>query len=231
MSLLPTGVELAGDDAVARRLRGFGPLGITAFIVVAVVGPVLASLAGGILVLIWVSASHTPWRAIGYVRPANWVRTVVGGLVFGISLKLAMKILVMPLLGAPPINSTYHYLAGNLPGVAAMAIYVIVAAGFGEETLYRGFLFERLQKLLGSTVAMKALIVLITSAWFAAAHYSDQGVPGVEQAAVTGIVFGAIFARTGRIWMPIVAHVSFDLTALAIIYGNLESPMAHLVFR
>jgi membrane protease YdiL (CAAX protease family) len=65
---------------------------------------------------------------------------------------------------------------------------------------------------------MKALIVLITSAWFAAVHYPDQGVPGVEQAAVTGIVFGTIFARTGRIWVPMVAHAAFDLTALAIIY-------------
>jgi membrane protease YdiL (CAAX protease family) len=56
-------------------------------------------------------------------------------------------------------------------------------------------------------------------------------VPGVEQAAVTGIVFGTIFARTGRIWMPMVAHVAFDLTALAIIYWNLESSIAHLVFK
>jgi hypothetical protein len=229
---MPTVVESLVDGAVARRLRGFGPLGLTVFVVIALVGPVLGgSLTGGLLVLLWVSASHTPWHAIGYVRPANWIRTVIGGLAFGILFKLVMKILVMPFLGAPPINSAYHYLVGNVPAVAAMAIYLIVAAGFGEETLYRGFLFERLEKLLGSLVGMKVLIVLITSAWFAALHYPDQGVPGVEQAAVTGIVFGTIFARTGRIWLPMVAHAAFDLTALAIIYWNLESPMAHLVFK
>ena len=227
---MPT-VDLPVDSALARRLRGFGPLGITAFIVIALVGPMLQPITGGILVLLWVSASQTPWRAIGYVQPANWFRTVVGGVAFGILFKLAMKILVMPFLGAPPINSAYHYLVGNAAGMAAMAVYVIVAAGFGEETLYRGFLFERLEKLLGSGVGMKALIVLITSAWFAALHYRDQGVPGMEQAAVTGIVFGTIFARTGRIWMPMVAHAAFDLAALAIIYWNLESVMAHLVFK
>src|SRR5207253_3248983 len=145
--------------------------------------------------------------------------------------KLAMKILVMPLFGAPPTNSAYHFLVGNIGGVAAMVFYVFVTAGFSEETLFRGFLFERLGKLLGSSLTMKALIVLMTSAWFAAAHYRDQGVPGVEQAAVTGIVFGAIFGRTGRIWMPMVAHVAFDLTALVIIYQDLESPIAHLVFK
>lgn len=227
---MPTVLKSLADGAVARRLRGFGPLGITAFAAIALVGPLLQPLTG-VLVLLWVSASHTPWRDVGYVRPASWLRTVVGGVAFGILFKLAMKILVMPLFGATPINPAYHYLVGNTTGVAAMAIYVLVAAGFGEETLYRGFLFERLGKLLGSSLATKTLIVLVTSAWFAAAHYADQGVPGVEQAAVTGMVFGAMFARTGRIWMPMLAHAAFDVTALAIIYWDLESQMAHLVSK
>jgi hypothetical protein len=31
--------------------------------------------------------------------------------------------------------------------------------------------------------------------------------------------------------VPIVAHAAFDLTALAMIYWNLESKVAHLVFK
>ena len=54
---------------------------------------------------------------------------------------------------------------------------------------------------------------------------------GVEQATIVGLVFGTIFAVTGRIWMLIVAHAAFDLTALAMIYWNLESTVAHLVFK
>jgi hypothetical protein len=54
---------------------------------------------------------------------------------------------------------------------------------------------------------------------------------GVQQATVTGLVFGAIFAITSRIWMLMVAHAAFDVTALAIIYWNLESDVAHLVFK
>ena len=87
-----------------------------------------------------------------------------------------------------------------------MVTFVLVAAGFGEETLFRGFLFQRLERLVGTTVTSKTVIVLLASAWFAAAHYPDQGWPGVEQAVVTGLVFGAIFACTGRIWMVIFAH-------------------------
>jgi len=51
----------------------------------------------------------------------------------------------------------------------------------------------------------------------------DQGLAGVEQATTTGLVFGTTFPITDRIFMLMVAHAAFDLTAVAIIYWNLES--------
>ena len=108
---------------------------------------------------------------------------------------------------------------------------MIVGAGFGEETVFRGYLFERLGKLLGPGVWAKTFIVLLTAGWFGLAHYSLQGLAGVEQATIVGLVYGTIFAVTGRLWMLMCAHAAFDLTALAIIYWNLESTVAHLVFK
>ena len=74
---------------------------------------------------------------------------------------------------------------------------MIVGAGFGEETIFRGYLFERLGKLFGTGAGAKVSIVLLTSAVFALGHYSNLGLPGVEQAMITGLVFGTIFAVTG----------------------------------
>ncbi len=108
---------------------------------------------------------------------------------------------------------------------------MIVVAGFGEETLFRGYMFERLGKLFGHGVWAKTLIVLLTSLLFGLAHYAVQGLTGVEQATITGLVFGTIFAITGRIFALMIAHAAFDLTALVIIYWNLESKVAHLVFK
>ena len=108
---------------------------------------------------------------------------------------------------------------------------MIVGAGFGEETLFRGYLFERLGKLLGSAAGAKAIIVTLSAGLFGLAHFHDQGLAGVEQATIVGLAFGAIFAVTGSIWMLMCAHAAFDLTALAIIYWNLESDVAHLVFK
>ena len=186
---------------------------------------------GGILALLWVRWSDTPWYEIGFVRPRSWTLDLAVGIAFGIAFKLLMKAIVMPLFGAPPINQAYHYLAGN-PAALPGAVYLLIAGGgFGEEVVFRGFLFERFGKLLGSGVGAKAGIVLLTAGLFALLHYPDQGLPGVEQAAITGLAFGTIFAVTGRIWIPMFAHAAFDLTALALIYWNLESAVAHLIFR
>jgi membrane protease YdiL (CAAX protease family) len=97
--------------------------------------------------------------------------------------------------------------------------------------VFRGFLFERLGNLFGTGPGAKASIVLLTSAVFALGHYANLGLPGVEQAMITGLVFGTIFAVTGRIWMVMCAHAAFDITAIAIIYWNLEGTVAHLVFK
>ena len=61
--------------------------------------------------------------------------------------------------------------------------------------------------------------------------FGRQGLAGAEQATIVGLVFGTIMAKTARIWMLMMAHAAFDLAALAMIYWNLESDVAHLVFQ
>jgi membrane protease YdiL (CAAX protease family) len=222
-------IQLTGDR-IASALRGFGPLGLLAIVVI-LTGSLVMTVVGAVLVLAWTHWSRTPWRDLGYVRPGSWVGTVAVGIVFGVAFKFLLKAIVMPLLGAPAINPAYHYLAGNTAALPLIVAAVIVNAGFGEETVYRGYMFERLGKLLSPGAAAKAAIVLITSTLFALAHYHDQGLYGTEQAAITGLVFGTIFAVTRQIWMLMIAHAAFDLTAVAIIYWDLESTVAHFVFR
>jgi membrane protease YdiL (CAAX protease family) len=194
-----------------------------------VVGNFVALPAGALLVLAWTWLSRTPWREIGYVRPKNWIVSLAIGLAFGIVFKLLMKALVMPLLGADPINRAYHFLAGNR-AMLPLAVWAMINAGFAEETMVRGYYFERLGKLLGSSVGAKTFIVLLTSALFGYSHYAEQGLAGAQQGAIVGLVFGTVVAVTGRILMPMIAHAAFDLTALAIIYWDIEADVAHFIF-
>jgi uncharacterized protein len=222
--------ETPTEERLAAQLRGFGPLGILSILII-LAGNFLFIPLSAILVLVWRSLSHTPWREIGYVRPKSWTRTLAIGIVFGVAFKFLMKAIVMPLLGAPPVNQAYHWVTGNTAALPAMLFLMIVVAGFGEETFYRGWMFERLGKVLGTSGWAKAAMVVLTTTGFASLHYHDQGIPGVEQALITGTVFGTVFAITGRIFLLMVAHAAFDLMALAMIYWNFETAVAHFFFK
>jgi len=219
----------------AAELRGFGVAGILAIVIIVLsgtvlVGDMIAVPVGAALVLVWAKLSQTPWRELGFVRPRRWLGSLAVGILLGVALKLVMKAIVMPLLGAPPVNQAFQFLAGNRALLPA-AVWAMLMAGFGEETVWRGFLFERLGTLLGPGAGAKAFIAVLTSVLFGLAHYEVQGVAGVEQAALVGLVFAAVVARTGSLIVPIVAHAAFDLTALAIIYWRLETAVAHLAFK
>jgi membrane protease YdiL (CAAX protease family) len=200
-------------------------LGVLAIVVI-LAGNLLVVPLSALLVLAWARLSGTPLSELGFVLPVKWGRTVASGVALGTLLKLVMKAIVMPLLGAPPLNPAYQHLVGNTAALPVMLYLVIVGAGFGEETVFRGYLFERLGKLLPPGVWTKPAIVVLTAVFFGVVHYPEQGMPGVQQATIVGLVFGSIYAATGRIWMLMVAHAAFDLTAVAIIYFDLERAVA-----
>jgi membrane protease YdiL (CAAX protease family) len=226
--------DSVAEDRFARELRGFGLIGILSIIVILLTGsisvaPMVPIPVGALLALAWASRSRTPWREIGYSWPRNWVLTIVGGIVIGAALKLLLKSVVLPLLGGSPVNSAYHFLAGNR-AILPAAIWTMLNAGFSEETVFRGFLFERLGKLLGPRAGARIAILLVTSVLFALGH-RDQGMTGMEQAAITGLCFGALYLGNGAIWLPMIAHAAFDLTALWIIYAGFEERVAHVFFH
>jgi membrane protease YdiL (CAAX protease family) len=224
MTRTPPAHDLAG------QLRGFGPIGLTAVVVI-LAGGLAGPLVSATLVLAWAQISETPLQALGFKAPRRWPVTLVVGVALGVVLKLGAKALVMPLLGAPAVNEHYHYLVGNAAALPGMVATVLISAGIGEEVFFRGYLFERLGRLWGHSRAALVATVLLSTALFAVAHYQDQRLPGVEQALVIGLVYGALFAWRRQIWLVIATHAAFDLTAVAIIYWDLETRVAHLLFR
>jgi uncharacterized protein len=211
-------------DAVAAALRGYGAIGVLSLILILLSGNII----GAVLVLLWAWRSHTPWSDLGLVLGRNWAITFAGGIGIGVVLKLTMKAIVMPLLGADPVNHAFAYLSGNPAALPGMLATVILAAGFGEEIIWRGYLFDRLEPL--RRAGGSAVVVVAGALLFGLAHYVDQGLSGVEQAVVTGIVFGSLYLWTGQLWICVSAHAAFDVTATLIIYWNLESRIAHLIF-
>src|SRR6185295_2094666 len=130
------GTARAQSHDVAERLRGFGPLGLVAVVVI-LVGSLAGPLVSALLVLAWAHISETPLQALGFRAPRSWTVTLLVGVAFGIVFKIGAKALVMPLLGAPAINAPYHYLVGNAAALPRIVAAVLISAGFGEEVFFR----------------------------------------------------------------------------------------------
>ncbi len=98
---------------------------------------------------------------------------------------------------------------------------VSVAAGLGEEMLFRGLLQDGLARAIGGTAGVPTA-VLVASAAFGLAHpitptYALLG-------ALSGLYLGGLFLLTGNLLSPIVAHALYDLVALAHIVRSSGGP-------
>jgi membrane protease YdiL (CAAX protease family) len=211
-------------------LRGFGPLGVLALVLI------FASSAAGFivaaaLVLVWARLSNTPLTDLGFTTPNSWVATIAAGVAFGVILKLLLKAVVMPLIGAPAVNTTYQYLVGNTAALPWIVAKVLISAAIGEEFFFRGYLFERMGALFGRGKATTVGTIFLSAALFASAHYADQGIPGVEQATMTGLVLGTVYAWRRQIWLPMFMHAAYDLTAIVLIYRGWEEALARSTFH
>jgi membrane protease YdiL (CAAX protease family) len=183
-----------------------------------------------LFVIAWALWTNTPFAALGLRRGRHLGLTVPLGFLAGALFKLLMKAVVMPLAGAPAVNQAYHGLTGNTAALPGMLVFVLVSGALGEEIVFRGFVFERV-RAWGPRRHTLAAAVLISTALFAASHYADQGWPGVTQAAATGLIFAWLYAWRGELWTVMAVHAGFDLAAVAIIYADWETRVAHLVFR
>lgn len=105
-----------------------------------------------------------------------------------------------PRYGPPPTRG-WHW------GLLAVGL---TASAFGEELLYRGYLQTRLWRLTGSGLAG-----WVTSACLFGMAHSYHGPFGPVAVGLNGLVLGAAFAATGRVWGPTAGHAGYNLLLTA----------------
>jgi uncharacterized protein len=88
---------------------------------------------------------------------------------------------------------------------------VSIAAGLGEELLFRGLVQAGLANLIGGPhapwIALAAASVLFGVCHWLSTTYAILAV-------LAGAYFGLLLILTGNLWTPIVAHAAYDLLAL-----------------
>ncbi len=103
-------------------------------------------------------------------------------------------------------------LAHGLSGAGwVLLVLAVVGTSFAEELVMRGYLIPRLESLRFSSLSA----VLISSALFGAYHIY-QGYVAALAVTVTGLLAGALFVHTRRLWPVVIGHLLLDLVAFAL---------------
>jgi membrane protease YdiL (CAAX protease family) len=88
---------------------------------------------------------------------------------------------------------------------------VSLAAGLGEELLFRGLVQAGLSNLIGGEYG-PWIALAIAAALFGVCHWLNTTYAIL--ATVAGLYFGLLLLWTGSLWTPIVAHAAYDFVAL-----------------
>ena len=143
--------------------------------------PGIGILLTVILIGIAIWQRETSFVAMGFSAPANWLATILWGLLVGGALSLFSIILVEPLVerwtGVPHDIQIVESVRGNLKALLTWLLVVWVLVAFVEEILYRGFLMTEIIKIIGDGAIAMVGNIFLTSVIFGLSH-SYQGKSG-----------------------------------------------------
>lgn len=179
-------------------------------------GPLGAAIALVSVLMVtaaFLAIERRPFRTVGYHMNGRWVREALLGVGGGI---LIMTLTALLLLA----SGGFHW--SRVPGLSWGHAALHVAQGFGlfilvafhEETLFRGYPFQRLEESLGTWPTQLLLAVLFT--------LMHMGNPGLRAAdaplrfwsllniALAAIFLGLAYLRTRSLALPIGLHLGWN---------------------
>ena len=105
------------------------------------------------------------------------------------------------------------YEAGHVIGLHTLwqmlAVFAIIP-GVGEEILFRGLLFRYVERMGGSWIAL-----VLSALLFGLVHYANPNAglfPAIAIAMEAGIMLGAVYMLTRRLWAAIGVHAAWNFT-------------------
>jgi hypothetical protein len=124
------------------------------------------------------------------------------GLLIGLGL-FSLIILILWILGS------YHVTGVNPWLVIVSALLANVPSGFIQEIIFRGVIFRIIEDWLGPWWALGISSVLFGIIHVLSASASVQSLIAITLEA--GVLLGAAYLLTHRLWLPIGIHVAWDI--------------------
>lgn len=209
-------ITTEGETAIRTRLAYVGRGAVSLVVVLAVVLGLQALIRGRVpdtlglivlcvvLVVLYLAAAR--WierRQPSELLAAKGLTEFAAGLALGLALFSTLMLLLWILRVYHP--SGWGSVAPLVGGFLSSLLAAIL-----EEIIFRGYLYRLSAKLLGTWGALA-----LTSALFGAVHSFNPGATVGSSVAIAleaGVLLGAAYALTQRLWLPIGLHLGWNFT-------------------
>ena len=169
-----------------------------------------AALAAGWLL------SHSP--AVGMSFRSEVAREQILAIGWGLAATVPLlgALLLLDRFPVGPLKRlrelAHDLIAGMFRGASYLQLAIVsLAAGFGEELLFRGLAQAGVARLIGGEYS-PWIALLIASVLFGVCHWLSTTYALL--AMLAGLYFGLLLILTGSLWTPIIAHAAYDFIAL-----------------
>ncbi len=162
------------------------------------------------------------WRGVGLKLYRNWKTSIALGIAAGVALELIELFITQPILvkwlGKQPDLEVFRALHGSIKWTLLAVAGAWTLAAFGEEMVYRGYLMNRVADLFNRTRRAWIISLIAVHVAFGLAH-AYQGLTGIIDEGLMGLLLGIIYLRTNRnLAVPIIAHGVSDTIDLLLMY-------------
>ena len=148
-----------------------------------------------------------PLSAMGYRLNGRWAGELGLGVLGGAAIMLITALIAMGAGG-------FHWVKGAADFHAlAWGLLLFIIVGFNEETLFRGYLFQRLVDGMGQWPAQ-----ILMALFFGLAHWGNPGMVGATKVWATvniglaAILLGLCYLKTRSLALPIGVHIGWNFT-------------------
>jgi hypothetical protein len=177
-----------------------------------------------LFLLAWISlrVRGLHWKDVGLTTSSAWLKLILVGLVVGIGMEALELFATQPaltkLLGKGPDLHQLKPLIGNTKLLILGIVLSWVLAAFGEESVYRGYLMNRVAGIFGETKNAWVATAILVTLLFGFAHFA-QGPTGIIENIIDGAILVAVYFATNRnLLAPIIAHGVQDTIDVLLIY-------------
>jgi membrane protease YdiL (CAAX protease family) len=164
------------------------------------------------------------WKDVGLrtTAPEPLLKIFVIGVLVGLAMEALELFATQPfltkLLGRGPDLEQLRPLIGNWKLLILGIALSWTLAAFAEETIYRGYLTNRVAEIFGRSKSAWFVAAILVTLLFALAHF-PQGPTGIIENIIDGAILAALYFATGRnLWAPIIAHGIQDSVDVLLIY-------------